>query len=282
MRLSFAFPPTRARSSWRRFLSDAALVASAALTLAACNGSESFPAQEGFDAAGSEDKAVTLANQVMERQGGYERWQKVRYIAWSYYGSYHIWDKKLGLYRQEQGDKVVLMSLLKPEGKVFSAGKRLTDPAQVQESLERAFTIWRFASDFLFLPFRLKDPGVTLTYGGTGVTMTHDTADILDLIYHGTGPSGDGRNQLWINRETHLVSQWAFYGTPKDPQPAFVRDWLNYRNYNGLLLASQRNSASDTLSISHIAVMDTMPQELFFSARPVDKGQVLMWGQQKK
>jgi hypothetical protein len=258
------------------------LLAASALTLAGCNGPESYPAQEGFDAAGSEDKAVTLANEVMERQGGYERWQQARYLAWTYYGSYHIWDKKLGLYRQEKGDRVILMSLNKPEGKVFSGGKRLTDPPQVQESLEQAYTIWRFASDFIVLPFRLKDPGVTLTYGGAGVTMMHDTADILDLVYHGTGPSGDGRNQLWINRKTHLVSQWAFYATPKEPKPAFVRDWLDYRNYNGLLIASQHNSASDTLTISHIAVLDTLPREIFFSARPVDKSEVMRWGQQKK
>ena len=117
---------------------------------------------------------------------------------------------------------------------------------------------------------------------GAGLTMTRDTADILEMTYHGTGPSGDGRNQLWISRKDHLVTQWAFYSQLADPRPAFVRDWLDYRNYNGLLLATQRNSDHDTLTVSHIAVLDTLPREIFFSARPVDKRDIAAWAARKK
>ena len=85
----------------------------------------------------------------MERQGGYARWQQVRYLAWTYFGAYHIWDKKLGIYRQEKNDRVILMSVIKPEGKIFVAGKRLSDLGQTQELLEQNFMIWRFATDFL-------------------------------------------------------------------------------------------------------------------------------------
>ncbi len=250
--------------------------------LGACSGPDPWPAAEGFDADGSDKKAIALANDVMVRQGGYARWQQARYLAWTYYGAYHIWDKRLGLYRQEKNGRVVLMSVVKPEGKVFIGGKRVVEPEQTRELLEQTFIIWRFATDFLVLPFRLKDRGVTLRYGGSGVTMTRDTADIIEMTYHGTGPAGNGRNQLWVSRKDHVVTQWAFYSQLADPRPAFVRDWLDYRNYNGLLLASERNSATDTLSISHIAVLDTLPRELFFSARPIDKTQVAAWASRKK
>lgn len=249
--------------------------------LAACD-AEPYPAAEGFDKDGSDTKALELADNVMKRQGGYERWQKVRYLAWTYFGQYHIWDKKLNLYRQEKGNQVVLMSLVKPEGKVFKGGKRVIDPEQTRQSLEQAYLLWRFGSDFLALPFKLKERGVTLRSGGPGVTMAHDTADILEMVYHGTGPAGNSRNQLWISRRDTLVCQWAFYSKPEDQQPAFVRDWLNYRNYNGLLLATQRNSMIDTLTLSHIAVLDTLPRELFFSATPVNKSEVQAWANRKK
>lgn len=251
------------------------------LLLAACN-SDPWPAEEGFDQEGSDKKAIELANQMMEKQGGYERWQDVRYLAWTYYGHYHIWDKKLNLYRQEKGNRVILMSLVKPEGKIFNDGKRITDPDMTEQALGQAFVMWRFSADMLTLPFRLKAKGVTLRYGGKGVTMAHDTAEIVDAYYHGTGPSGDNRNQIWISPKTHLMTQWAFYGRPDDPQPAFVRDWLGYRDYNGLMLSTQRNSMIDSLSVSHIAVLDTLPRDLFFSARPVDKNQVLAWAKRKK
>ena len=271
-----------------RLLRSRLPVSSALLTslliggLSGCSGDDSWPAEAGFDADGSDKAAIALADQVMARQGGYARWKQARYLAWTYYGAYHIWDKRLGIYRHEKNGRVVLMSVVKPEGKVFVGGKRMIDPVQTRETLEQTFMIWRFATDFLILPFRLKDSGVTLRHGGPGLTMTHDTADILDMTYHGTGPTGNGRNQLWVSRKDHLVTQWAFYAQPADPRPAFVRDWLDYRNYNGVLLASQRNSATDTLSLSHIAVLDTLPRDLFFSARPIDKSAVAAWANRKK
>jgi hypothetical protein len=276
--LLFRLPPSFAQN----WLALAGLTLLSALSSCSGQGEESWPAAPGFNTEASEDKAVTLADQVMARQGGYTRWQQARYLAWTYYGAYHLWDKKLGIYRQEKDHRVILMSVVKPEGKVFIDGKRMTDPIATRELLEQSFMIWRFATDFLVLPFRLKDPGVTLRYGGTGLTMAHDTADILEMHYQGTGPTGNGRNQLWISRKDHLVTQWAFYTDSVSTTPAFVRDWLDYHPYNGLLFATQRNSDHDTLTVSHIAVLDTLPRELFFSARPVDKRDIAVWATRKK
>ena len=275
----WAFPPAPARRAWAL----AGLVLLSAASACTNTSSEaSYPAAPGFRAEESEDRGVDLANEVMARQGGYERWKQARYLAWTYYGAYHIWDKKLGIYRQEKDRRVILMSVVKPEGKVFMDGKRILEPTETRELLEQNFIIWRFATDFLVLPFRLKDPGVSLRYGGPGLTMARDTADILEMTYHGTGPTGGGRNQLWISRKDHLVTQWAFYTDSVTTTPAFVRDWLDYRNYNGLLLASQRNSDHDTLTVSHITVLDTLPPDLFFSARAVSKAEIAAWATRKK
>lgn len=249
--------------------------------LVACS-TDPYPAEKGFDQEGSDRKALGLADAVMTSQGGYDRWQQVRYLAWTYYGAHHIWDKKLGLYRQQKNDQVILMSLRKPEGKVFRAGRRLLDPELTRQTLEQGYTIWRFASDFLALPFKLKDEGVTLHYGGPGLTLARDTADLLEMSYHGTGPVGDSRNQVWIDRRSHLVSQWAFYAQPTDRQPAFVRSWRNYGAYNGLRLATERNSAQDTLTVSHIAVLDTLPGAVFFSAQPIPLATIQQWGAFRK
>ncbi len=245
-------------------------------SLIACS-ADPYPAEKGFDQEGSDRKALELADAVMTHQGGYVRWQQARYMAWTYYGAHHIWDKKLGLYRQQKNGQVLVMSLRKPEGKVFQGGRRQLDPELTRQTLEQGYTIWRFASDFLALPFKLKDEGVTLRYGGPGLTLAHDTADILEMNYHGTGPVGDSRNQLWIDRRSHLVSQWAFYAQPADAQPAFVRSWRNYGTYNGLRLATERNSAEDTLTVSHLAVLDTLPRDVFFSAQPIPLAVVQQW-----
>jgi hypothetical protein len=50
-------------------------------------------AADGFNAAGSDAKAIALADKVIKNMGGYDAWNNTRYIAWTWRNQYHIWDK---------------------------------------------------------------------------------------------------------------------------------------------------------------------------------------------
>ena len=53
---------------------------------------DSNPAAEGFDAAGSDAKAITVADEVMEKMGGRANWDNTRYVTWKFFGRrMHVW-----------------------------------------------------------------------------------------------------------------------------------------------------------------------------------------------
>src|SRR5438045_2896705 len=105
--------------------------------LAACKGGKSdvFPASPGFNEKGSDSKAIDIADNMMEKMGGFKPWEDARFIAWDFFGQYQIWDKKENLYRHEKGNTVCIMSLVKPQGQVFINGQRVLDSAQMMSKL---------------------------------------------------------------------------------------------------------------------------------------------------
>jgi hypothetical protein len=45
------------------------------------------PPAAGFDEAGSDAKAIQIADMAMEAMGGRKNWDKTRYIAWNFFGN---------------------------------------------------------------------------------------------------------------------------------------------------------------------------------------------------
>ena len=50
------------------------------------------PAADGFNAAGSDARAIALADRAMSMMGGREAWDNTRYITWRFFGARtHVW-----------------------------------------------------------------------------------------------------------------------------------------------------------------------------------------------
>ena len=248
------------------------------ISLAACNSEskkvESYPAAEGFDEKGSDKKAIEIADRMMAEMGGYEAWQKARFFAWTFFGQYQIWDKKENLLRHEKGNVVSIMNLNRRNAVVFNNGVRMLDTVRMYNNLAETATQWASNNYFLFMPFKLKDTGVTLKYKGEGKTLSGRPADILEITFNNVGITPNNKHQIWVDKETGLTAQWAFYGTREAEEPNVIRQWSDYKEYDGLKLATNRNSLEDTLSISHLVVTDFVPKDLFLSAVPVDKSKI--------
>lgn len=244
--------------------------------LASCNNPlpDVYPAQEGFNMEGSDKKAIEIADQMMVKMGGYEAWKESRYIAWSFFGQYQIWDKQENILRHEKGNVVSILRLDQPDGQVFVNGRRVLDENSVFGKLSQAHMHWAANSYFLCMPYKLKDKGVTLKYRGEGKTMDGRVADILRLTYDSVGMTPNNMSDLYIDKETSMPSQWDFYGTREEKQPSFVRKWGNWKDYHGVMLASNRDSKDDKLEITDIVVTNKVPKELFMSAVPIDKSKI--------
>ncbi|GAA4360879.1 hypothetical protein GCM10023185_27650 [Hymenobacter saemangeumensis] len=232
----------------------------------------SYPAAEGFDAAGSDPKAIAIADRVMREMGGYQAWQQARYFAWGFFGGqYQVWDKYSGDFHWERDTLVANVNLNTKQGRVYSRGQDISATPAGQKLLERLPAIWINNSYWLLMPFKLKDSGVTLGYKGEGKTLDGAPADVLQLTFKNVGVTPQNRYEVLVNRATGLVEEWAYFAKASDEQPGFRRRWNEYSRQGLLLLAAGRSDASKPARLEHIAQTQTIPEGLMSSPTPVEK-----------
>ena len=229
-----------------------------------------YPPAPGFDAAGSDARAVALANRVMQQMGGYDAWKKARYFGWGFFGGqYQIWDKYTGDFHWEKDTLVANYNLRTQRGRVFSRGKDISATPAGQKLLANLTPIWINNSWWLLMPFKLKDSGVTLTYKGPGKLMSGAPADVLQMTFKNVGVTPENRYEVLVSRTSGLVEEWAYFPKASDAKPAFRRRWNDYRKHGSL--AAGRDEATKPARLDDIAQVQTLPAGVMSSPTPVAK-----------
>ena len=220
------------------------------------------PAAQGFDAAGSDPRAVQIADEVMAAMGGRKAWDDTHLIAWNFFGARKlIWDKWTGTVRVDnlKDDQTVILNLNTDKGRVFRDGKEVTDPDSVTKYVKQGKGAWINDSYWLVMPFKLKDSGVTLKYLGEEPTKDGKSADVLQLTFKGVGNTPENKYKVWVDKASHLVWQWAYYPKFTDEQPRFTLPWTNYQKHGGILLSGERGERD----LTDIMVFSGLPGEVF-------------------
>ena len=231
------------------------------------------PPAPGFDAADSDAKAIEIADRVMEAMGGRKAWDDTRYIAWKFFapppaGRTHVWDKWTGNLRFQGGGRTTLMNINTKEGNVWKDGQKVEDPAEKAKLLQEGYEAWVNDSYWLFMPYKLKDSGVTLKYKGDGTTDDGKAADVLQLTFEGVGVTPQNKYDVWVDRDSGLVTQWAYYLTAQDAEPRFKTPWASWTRHGKILLSGDRGR----MQLTEIAVHDQVPEAVFTSPDPVHLG----------
>ena len=231
-----------------------------------------YPAAEGFDQAGSDPRAIALADSAMRAMGGYAAWAGTRYLAWSFFGGqYQVWDKQTGDFHWEKDALVANYNLRSKQGQVYSKGQDISTTPAGQQLLAKLPGIWINNAYWLLMPFKLKDSGVTLTAKGPGKTMAGTPAEVLQLTFKNVGDTPENRYEVLVNPTTHLVEEWAYFAKAGDAQPAFRRRWADYARHGRLLLAADRSEAAKPARLDNIAAPATLPAGLMTSKVAVAK-----------
>ena len=220
------------------------------------------PPAEGFNAAASDEQAIALADSVMMAMGGRTAWDTTRYLGWNFLGFRNLlWDKETGNVRIEvPGDSAIyLVNVLQDTGRVMMRGEAVTQPDSLAKYVQRGKEIWINDSYWLFMPFKLKDSGVTLTYGGEDTLMDGSPAEMLALSFEDVGVTPQNRYEVYVDPTDMLVKQWAYYPEAAMDTPAFMLPWDDYDTYGSLKLASNRGERD----ISEIQVMTEVPEAFF-------------------
>lgn len=233
-----------------------------------------------FPSAGAaETRADAVADRLMAALGGEPAWQATRYLRFTFAGfRTHHWDKHQGRHRLEYTDRdghawIVLENLGSRQGRAWRDGEELAGEA-LAEALEGAYAAWINDTYWLVMPYKLRDPGVNLTYDGEEV-IDGVAYDKLKLTFDGVGLTPGDTYWAYVNRDTGLMDRWAYVlQSFEEGQPPTQWLWRGWQRYGDILLAPERyNPATGReLPLDDIAVFDQLPDAVFDSPTPVAEG----------
>jgi triosephosphate isomerase len=219
----------------------------------------------------SDAEAIALAQQVMERMGGWEAWDATRYVSWHFFGRrMHYWDRETGDIRIEfenEGETyLILMNVADRSGRAWKNSEPLEE-AELTEMLESGHAMWVNDSYWMFMPYKLLDPGVTLKYVGEKAMADGRGARVVELTFSdGTGLTPGNKYEVYVADDTTLVEQWDFYLEATDPEPRFASPWTGWQEFGGIWLATDHGRQLDW----RIAVHEQLSPQVFSSPDPVE------------
>ena len=210
---------------------------------------EENPAAEGFNAKGSDQKAIDLADKAMLAMGGREAYDQTRYLSWNFFGSRkHVWDKHTGdvYIKNLREDYELYMNINDMDGRMVVADLDIVNLDTLAVYLKKGKSQWINDAYWLVMPYKLKDSGVTLKYLGEAKTDKGAVSEKLELTFDKVGKTPENKYHVHIDKTSHLVTQWDFFTKATDTIPRFSTPWEDYKDYNGIKLSGGRGKNSLT------------------------------------
>ena len=266
------------------------------ILLAACTGAlaqssapprPSYPAAPSFPGAVSmprvsDARATAVADRVMDALGGKEAWDATRFLRFGFgsvrdgkfMGRTHTWDKWTGRYRVEgqtrEGDPfVILMNLNTRDGSAWLKGQKL-EGDELKKQLERGYGMWVNDTYWLLMPYKMRDPGVILSYAGEEKGDNGAMYDKVKLTFDNVGLTPRDNYWVWVNRDTGMVDRWD-YVLKGESVPPTTWQWTGWKKYGRIMLSGERTNPKDNgkLLLPDIAVLESVPDAVFTSPDPV-------------
>jgi hypothetical protein len=218
----------------------------------------------------SDSKAEDIVTKMETAMGGLEKWDNLHYASWTFFGSRHlVWDKQGGKVRIDspRDSSIYLVDLVNHTGRIIKGGKEVKESEELEKLITRGNSIWINDSYWLFMPFKLRDPGVTVKYLREDTIVGGTTAFVLEMTFNDVGNTPENKYEVYIDQSDNLIKQWAFYEDVNQETPPRVWPWDNYKSHNGLFLSSER---SDKGGPSNVRVYETLHDSVFNSFKRFD------------
>ena len=227
-------------------------------------------------AQAADTKAAAVADRVMEALGGADAWNKTRYLRFDFaverdgktvMRRAHTWDKWTGRYRLEASTRegeayVVLLNINTKDGRAWLKGTELQGD-EAAKYVEQGYAAWVNDTYWLLMPYKMKDPGVSLALDGED-KKGGEAWDKLRLTFDNVGLTPKDRYWAYVNRKTGLVDRWA-YVLKGENKPPTTFTWQNWKKYGNVMLADDRRNPADGTRI-YFPVLDvpgSLPDALF-------------------
>jgi len=214
--------------------------------------SDANPALPGFNAVESDEKAVEIADAVMKSMGGRTAWDNMKTLSWNFFGARKlIWDKpsgnvKIDVLNSPDSIKISLNLNDTTKMSLEMKGEKVNHPDSLSKFRRFGNSVWINDAYWVVMPFKLKDSGVTLNYIREDTTLVGESAHVLQLTFAGVGDTPQNKYEIYVSKERSLVAQWAYFRDTNQEQANFNLPWDDYKDYNGLLLATERGNRDIT------------------------------------
>ena len=231
----------------------------------------------------ADPKAAAIADQVMDALGGKKAWDDMHYIRFEFgmekdgkfQGRSHTWDKWTGRYRLEgktpDGKSyVTLMNVNTKEGSAWMDGKKL-EGDDAKKALEKAYGAWVNDTYWLLMPYKLKDPGVILEYGGEA-KEPGGMCDKLVLTFDNVGLTPKDKYWVYVNRDNHLVDRWD-YVLKGEKVPPTTWQWKNWEKHGSVMFSTERMNPKQGMKLlMPVHDMASAPQDAVFTSPEASPG----------
>ena len=214
-------------------------------------GEDTYEAAAGFNAAGSDERAVAIADSIVKYHGGMKAYNDIRYLSWNFFGSRKLlWDKHQKRVRIEfpKNNAIYLLEYggEEPTGRVQIDGEEVTDPSRLEEELAKANSIFINDSYWLVHQFKLKDSGVTLKFIDTDEIdpEAKRPSHVIDMTFEAVGDTPQNRYRLYVDKVSYRINTWQFFRDAADTEVAMQTPWRGYVPQEGVLFSHDRGKFS--------------------------------------
>ncbi len=217
----------------------------------------------------SDPKAIEIADKVMAAMGGQKAWNETRHITWNFFGTRRLtWDKWTGNVRIDnlRDNSVILMNINTDTGKVFKWGNEQTNADSLKKYLKSGKGAWINDSYWLTMPFKLRDNGVMLKYLGEAKTEAGKEAHLMRMTFKEVGNTPNNMYKVWVEKESNLLTQWAYFPKSTDEKPGFTRPWTEYKPYGKIILSGERGDRD----LTEIKVFEALPESIYTDFKKPD------------
>jgi hypothetical protein len=225
-----------------------------------------------FDRAGSDPKALEIADRVIAAAGGQGKWAAAKELRWKEsvttgettppIQSSGAWDRWNGRHqhreRTPEGDLVVMRGIYDSHVTAFgekgrnrlSLGKEDTERA-----LARARERWAFETTTLFLPFLLEAPGTKLEMVGEQAVDGGEPIDMIKVTFDPKDPTRSATYYAGVNRTTNQIDRIEIQkaGDPDTKRLGYhVGTWVDVAGMKLGTMYQNIGLASEVLTFSNI------------------------------
>ena len=160
------------------------------------------------------------------------------------------------------------MNINDMKGSVFAHGVVQTDKDSLDKYLQMGYNMWINDSYWLVMPFKMRDPGVTLKYIGVAQDMQGEDCDVIEMTFDNVGVTPENKYHVYISPETSFITQWDYFSRYTDEEPRISTPWQGYNQYGEIMLSGHRGTGK----LTAIGVYDQLPDVIFEDvSSPLDK-----------